>query len=182
MSLATKTLDNLMAAFNGESNARAKYLAFARKADEEGYETVASLFRAAARAEEIHAYNHGLVIKKMGGTPLANIKTPEVKSTRENLEAAIAGETYERDVMYPEFIRDAEAEKNAAAVRTCKAALAAEIEHARLYTEALNHLENWRQGKKDFFICEVCGYTVTEIPQEKCPVCFARKEKFIKVN
>src|SRR5512140_22677 len=97
----TSTLGNLQTAFNGESNARARYLAFAVQADQEGHGPVASLFRAAARAEQIHAANHAAVIKKLGAEPVANIETPVVKSTRENLAAAIEGEVYERDVMYP---------------------------------------------------------------------------------
>ena len=83
------TLENLQAAFNGESNANAKYLAFAKRADEEGYKKAASLFRAAARAEAIHFANHAVVIKKLGGTPEADIKTPEVGSTVENLKAVV---------------------------------------------------------------------------------------------
>ena len=101
----TTTLDNLQAGFNGESNAHSRYLAFAEKAGQEGYGEVASLFRAAAKAEEVHAANHAAVIKKMGGTAQAKIETPVVKSTKENLEAAIKGESYERDTMYPEFLK-----------------------------------------------------------------------------
>ena len=115
---ATTTLDNLQAGFNGESNAHSRYLAFAEKADQEGYGEVASLFRAAAKAEEVHAANHAAVIKKMGGTPEAKIETPVVKSTKENLEAAIKGESYERDTMYPEFLKQARAEGNRDAVQT----------------------------------------------------------------
>ncbi|MHB8303849.1 MAG: rubrerythrin family protein [Acidobacteriaceae bacterium] len=97
----------MQAAFNGESNAHVRYLAFAKQADGEGYGEAASLFRAAARAEEVHASNHAAVIKEMGATPKATIESPEVKSTRENLEAAIKGETYERDIMYPAFLKQA---------------------------------------------------------------------------
>ncbi len=172
-----KTPANLQAAFNGESNAHARYAAFAKKADTEGYHRAASLFRAAARAEQIHATNHAAVIRKLGLTPEANIETPIVKSTRENIQAAIAGETYERDVMYPNFIRDAEAEKNSAAVRTFQHALEAETEHARLYTEALNHLEQMK-NKATYYVCAVCGYTCEELTFARCPVCMNPKEKF----
>jgi rubrerythrin len=102
-----KTLENLQAAYNGESNAHAKYTLFAKKADAEGYCQVASLFRAAARAEQIHAQNHARVIRKLGAEPVATIEAHPVKSTRENLQTAIAGETYERDTMYPAFIQEA---------------------------------------------------------------------------
>lgn len=95
--VATTTLDNLQTAYNGESNAHARYLAFAAKADQEGCGEVASLFRAAAKAEKVHAAKHSEVIKKLGGTPTAKIETPVVGSTKENLEAAVNGESYERD-------------------------------------------------------------------------------------
>jgi len=88
----SKTLDNLTAAFNGESNAHAKYLEFAKKADQEGYAGAAALFRAAARAEETHARTHGEVITKLGGSPKAEIKLPAIGTTAENLKAALAGE------------------------------------------------------------------------------------------
>ncbi len=178
---AGKTPANLQAAFTGESNAHARYLAFAKKADEEGYARAASLFRAAARAEQIHAANHAAVIRKLGSTPEARIETPVVKSTRENLQAAIAGETYERDVMYPAFIKEAQAEKNSAALRTFEYALEAETEHARLYAEALNNLEQLRQ-KKTYFVCAVCGYTCEQLDFDRCPVCNHPKEKFEQVS
>src|ERR1039458_10052520 len=76
------TVRNLLAAFEGESNAHAKYAAFAVKADADGYHGAASLFRAAARAEQIHANNHARVIRQLGGGALAEIQPIEVKSTR----------------------------------------------------------------------------------------------------
>lgn len=180
---ATRTIDNLQAAFNGESNARARYLAFAEKADQETYGEVASLFRAAAKAEEIHAANHAAVIKKMGGTPQAKVETPVVKSTKENLEAAIKGESYERDTMYPEFLKQARAERNRDAVQTFNYAKAAEGEHAKLYTEALNNLAELKGSKaKDYFVCTVCGYTAAKLNFAKCPSCFNSKEKYEKVS
>ncbi len=179
---APKTLENLQAAFNGESNAHARYLAFAAKADEEGYGPVASLFRAAARAEEIHANNHAEVIRMMGGTPAATIEKPDVKSTRENLEAAIKGESYERDTMYPEFLKQARMERNKDALQTFNYAKTAEAEHARLYTEALNGLESMTGSAKTFYVCTVCGYTTTTLDFEKCPSCFNPKDKYVEVS
>ena len=180
---ATKTLDNLQAGFNGESNAHARYLAFAEKAAEEGYGEVASLFRAAAKAEEVHAANHAAVIKKMGGTPLAKIETPVVKSTKENLEAAIKGESYERDTMYPDFLKQARAEGNRDAVQTFNYAKTAEAEHAKLYSEALNNLPKLKGSKeKDYYVCIVCGYTTPQLDFSKCPSCFSHKDKYEKVS
>lgn len=176
-----KTLENLQAAFNGESNANAKYTAFAKKADEDGYHQVASLFRAAAHAEKIHAEAHSRVIRRMGAEPVANIETPHIGTTSENLKTAIAGEEYERDVMYPEFIAEAEAAKNTAAVRTFTNALEAEKEHARLYTLALNNLESYKT-KTEYFVCAICGYTVEKKDFERCPVCHTPEEKFEAVS
>jgi rubrerythrin len=175
------TLKNLQAAFNGESNAHAKYAAFARRADEEGYGQVASLFRAASRAEHIHAVNHAAVIRKLGATPEAKIEQHAVSSTRENLKAAIAGEEYERDVMYPAFIQAAEAQKQSAAVRTFQHALEAEKEHARMYAEALAALEE-KKPKTSYYVCSVCGYTAERLSFDRCPVCHHPKEKFEMVN
>ena len=176
------TLDNLMTAFNGESNARARYAEFAKKADEEGYGQAASLFRAASRAEEIHANKHAEVIRKMGGTPKADVGKVEVKSTRENLQVALKGETYERDQMYPEFIKQAKADKKKDAILTFTHALASETEHAKLYKEAIDNLESWRTGKKDFLVCPVCGYTVTKADFEKCPACREPRGNFERIS
>ncbi len=177
-----KTLENLQVAYDGESNANAKYLAFANKADEEGYTKVASLFRAAARAEEIHKNNHAQVISKMGGVPKAAIKTAEIKTTAENLKGAIEGESYERDKMYVEFLDEARKVGNKEAVRTFNFAKTAEAEHAKLYAEALANLEQWKGGKTTFFVCSTCGFTTPDAKLEKCPVDFTPKEKFEEVN
>lgn len=178
-----KVVSDLQAAYNGESNAHNRYLAFAKKADAEGFGEVASLFRAAAKAEEIHAANHAVVLKKLGATPEAKIETPDVKSTKENLEAAIKGETYERDTMYPDFIKDAKAAGNRDALRTFNLAKTAEAEHAKLYTAALNGLPKLKGTKaKEYAVCPVCGFTTAKIDFEKCPSCFTPKEKFLKVS
>lgn len=177
------TLENLNAAFQGESNAHARYQAFAQKADEEGYGPVASLFRAAAKSEEIHAKNHANAIKKMGGpAPTAKLDTPTVKSTRENLEAAIKGETYENTVMYPAFIKMARQDRQRDAVRSLNGAMQVEKGHAKLYSEALNNLEQWKGQSKVFYVCTVCGNTVTQLNFKKCPICFSPLDKFEKVS
>ena len=179
---STQTLENLEEAFNGESNARNRYLAFAKKADEEGYGPVASLFRATARAEEVHADNHAEVIHHMDGVPKAVIETPVVKSTRENLLAAIAGEEYERDTMYPAFVEKAKAERHSSAVRTFVYALKAETEHARLFKNALNDLDNLKGKSRNYWVCTICGYTTESINFMRCLVCAATKDKYVSVN
>ena len=181
-SKGAKTLENLQTAFNGESNANAKYLAFAKKADDEGYTKVASLFRAAARAEEIHMNNHSEVIKKMGGDPTADVKPAEIKTTAENLKGAIEGETYERDKMYADFIAEARSNGNTDALKTFNFAKVAEGEHAKLYAEALANLADWKGGKTTFFVCSTCGYTTTDVNLQKCPVDFTSKEKFESIS
>lgn len=180
---AATTLENMQAAYNGESNAHARYLAFAGKADSEGYGRVASLFRAAARAEEIHAGNHAAVIRKMGATPAAKIEAPVVKSTRENLEAAIKGETYERDHMYPDFLSQARKDHNLAAIKSLNFAKTAEAEHAKLYSAALTQLDHLKGSQAGtYFVCPKCGFTTQELSFAKCPSCFTPKEKFEKIS
>ena len=173
------TLRNLQAAFEGESNAHAKYAAFAVKADGEGLHGAASLFRAAARAEQIHADYHARVIRKFGSEPAAPIHPLHVKSTIENLNEARASERYEIDSMYPEFIREAKGHNNSAAVRSFECALEAEKTHARLFSEAIAVLDTgWLVGARNFYVCAVCGYTSETPEAERCPNCNLPWEKF----
>jgi rubrerythrin len=164
------TADNLKDAFAGESQANRKYLAFAKKAGADGFPQVAKLFRAAAEAETVHAHNH---LRALAG----------VKDTVENLQAAIAGEAHEFQSMYPGFLKAAEAEGNAGAVRSFKFALAVEKTHFDLYTKALGAV----QGKKDLpagpiYVCPVCGHTEIGGAPDKCPVCGAPKDKFMEIR
>jgi rubrerythrin len=178
------TIKNLLIAFEGESNAHAKYMQFAVKADAEGLHGAASLFRAAARAEEIHAANHARVIKQLGGEAKCEIHPAEVQSTLDNLKTALAGEQYEIEVMYPEFLAEATARDNKAAIRTFTGAIEAEKTHARLYAEAIallqgGDLNSWIGATREFYVCPVCGYTSeTEEEHERCPVCNTRWERF----
>ncbi len=176
------TLENLQASYNGESNANVRYLAFAEKADTEGYKQVAALFRAAAKAEEIHAKEHAKEIKKLKAEPKTDIQKPEVKSTKENLETALKGETYEKNIMYPGFANKAREEKKATAVRSLTWALAGEIEHAKFFREALDNLEDWKVVQKEFLVCVECGFTTTDTKIKQCPVCFVPRSKFTTVK
>lgn len=176
------TLENLQTAYNGESNAHVRYLAFAKQADAEGYGAVASLFRAAARAEKVHAMNHAAVIEELGAAPKADVHTPSVKSTRENLEEAIKGESYERDTMYPDFLKQARNDRNTRAIRTLNLAKSAEAEHAKLYAAALSDLEKLKGSKAvAHYVCPVCGFTAREMNYKECPSCFTSKSDFEKV-
>ncbi len=175
------TLKNLQAAYNGESNAHARYLAFAQKAKDEGYQQVASLFQAAADAEAIHAANHGAVIRKLGATPEAKIETPTVKSTAENLQEAIKGESYERDTMYPQFIEQARTEGNKDAVVTFTYAIDAEKQHANFYTLAKDNLADWQEAKMTFYVCPECGFTTNALGFTNCPECNTAENLFLSV-
>jgi rubrerythrin len=155
----TKSYDDLMAAFAGESQANRKYLAFAQ---------VARLFRAAAAAETVHALTH---FRTAG----------EVRSTEENLKVAIEGEHYENSEMYPTFMKDAEEEGDAKALKSFTWANEAEKIHEMLYREALETLG--KPGETyDYYICPICGYTHARTAPEKCPVCGALGSKFEKIS
>ncbi|HWR16216.1 MAG TPA: ferritin family protein [Terriglobales bacterium] len=174
-------MDHLQEAFNGESNASHRYKEFAKKADMEGFGQVASLFRAASKAEEFHARNHAEVIRKLGAEPKATIEKPVVKSTRENLQSAMEGEIYERDVMYPPMLELAKKNGHPEAVRTFLYALKTEAEHARLFQDALKHLAKMH-NKTTYYVCNVCGYTVQTLNFLKCVVCGHSKADYVPVD
>ncbi|MCK4370642.1 MAG: rubrerythrin family protein [Candidatus Lokiarchaeota archaeon] len=166
----SKTEENLKTAFAGESQANRKYLAFAEKAEKEGFQQVAKIFRAAAAAETVHAHNH---LRVLGG----------IKSTKENIKAAVEGEHYEFTKMYPEFLEDAKNEGNKDAERSFHLANEVEKVHHKLYEVALEAVENGKDlEKKDVYICPVCGYTHEGEPPEVCPVCGAVKKVFKKIT
>ena len=161
------TIDNLKDAFAGESQANRKYLAFAKKAEQEGFKQVAKLFRAAAEAETVHAHAH---LRVLGG----------IRSTKENIQEAIAGETHEFKSMYPEMVAKAKAEGQKQAEISFDYANQVEKIHAALYEDALANLGKNKQA--DYYVCPVCGYTVKKVDFEKCPVCFTPKDKYEKIS
>jgi len=164
----SKVYDDLMAAFAGESQANRKYLAFAKKAEDEGFSQAARLFRAVAHAETIHAHNH---LRRAG----------EVHTTAENLAAAAAGENYESTEMYPAFMKDAEAEGNKTALTSFHWANEAEKVHEVLYRDLLANLG--KEGEEsDYYICPVCGYTEKRGAPEKCPVCNTPGSRFERIS
>jgi rubrerythrin len=163
------TQDNLAAAFAGESQANRKYLAFAQKAEADGFPQVAKLFRAAAAAETVHALAH---FRAMGG----------IKSTTENLEAAASGEAYEFKEMYPPFLKTAQEEGHKPAEFSFKFALAVEGIHHGLYQEALAAVQGGKDlASRKVYVCQVCGNTVYDHAPDKCPVCNAMQDKFTEV-
>lgn len=165
--MSAKTEKNLWEAFAGESQANRKYLAFAEKADKEGYKQVAKLFRAAAHAETIHAHAHLRALKA-------------VNDTAANLQEAVAGETHEFKNMYPAMIEEAKEEGHKAGERTFVYANEVEKIHADLYKKALDNLESLPET--DYYVCAVCGYTCEGEAPEKCPVCGANHRAFSKTE
>ena len=168
--IMTKTDENLKAAFAGESQANRMYLAFAKAAEQEGFPQIAKLFKAAAEAETVHAHNHFRVMGK-------------VKSTAENLDEAISGETYEFKTMYPQFIEDAKAEGNKKALQSFDYANKVEQVHADLYKKAIEAAK----AKKDLpegeiYVCPVCGDTFVGTAPGNCPICGTPKAKFTKIQ
>ena len=158
---------NLREAFAGESQANRRYLAFAKKADEEGYKQVAKLFRAAAEAETVHAHAH---LRALGG----------IKATKENIQEAIAGETHEFKNMYPEFLAKAKQEGIKPAEISFDYANQVEKIHAALYEKALANLG--KNEAVDYYVCPVCGNTVEGKAPDECPICGTAGSKFVKVS
>lgn len=163
----SNTIDNLKDAFAGESQANQKYRAFAKKAQQDGFANVARLFLAAAEAERIHAEGH---LKAMEG----------IASTAENLQAAIAGETYEYKEMYPPMFDQAKTD-NHKAKRMFEYALEAEEVHAKLYALALEAVQQGKDLDVDFYLCPVCGNIEFGEPTSDCPICGTKPNKFIKM-
>lgn len=161
-----KSEKNLKDAFAGESQAHMRYLAFADKAEKENHTNVARLFRANSFAEEIHATNHLRTLSGIG-------------KTSENLKAAIEGETYEVEEMYPTFISEAQEEQEKGAETVTKWALEAEKVHAGLYKKAKEAVDNGEDMEfQPIHVCQVCGFTVEGEAPDKCPLCGSPKEKF----
>jgi rubrerythrin len=165
-----KTDENLKAAFAGESQANRLYLAFAKKAEEEGFPQIAKLFKAAAEAETVHAHNH---LRVMG----------QVKSTLDNLGTAVSGETYEFKKMYPDFMSEAKKEGNKPALLSFNYANQVEQIHANLYQKAIESLKNKKDlPKAEMYVCPVCGNTFEGNVSDVCPICATGKDKFMKID
>jgi len=160
------TEEGLRAAFAGESQAHMRYLIFAQKAEEEGYPNIARLFRAISFAEQVHATNHFRTLGDLG-------------SSADNLDAAIGGETFEVEEMYPAYDAVAELQGEKGARRSIRYALEAEKIHAAMYSKAKEAVKSGKDlevGK--IYICSVCGYTGEGEPPDRCPICGATKDKF----
>ncbi len=179
-----KTIENLKAGIKGETTASAKYAAFAQRAKEEGKDTIAKLFEATSKAESIHAANHLKVLESLGEKMEEFKPEFEVKSTAENLKAAIDGETYESTTMYPQFLTDSKAEKVEKAEKSFTWAFDTEKKHMEFYKNALEALQSNTINTLayTYAVCPVCGNTYDQAKiDEKCAFCQTSKEKFITI-
>ena len=167
--MVEKTQSNLYEAFVGEAKAHIRLLSFARKAEEEGHNQIAKLFRAIAAAEEIHAANHLRVL----GEAI-------VKSTEENLAFSFERETTVNEVTYPQFIMEAEEAGEQEAIFSFSYARDVEEGHARLYKKAMEHM--LQDEMSDYYVCGVCGYTSDGVLPDECPICGADKEAFRRIE
>lgn len=179
-----KTIDNLKSAITGETTASAKYAAYAEKAKEEGYNNIALLFEAASKSESIHAGNHRAALSQLGET-MGEVK-PEfkVKSTKENLQDAINGESYEVATMYPEFIKTANDGKVNIAMISFNYAYQTEKKHKDFYKEALDKLNNKEENTlaSVYYVCSTCGNTYAGTAPQRCGISMTPSERFYKIN
>lgn len=181
---ATKTVENIKAAIKGETTASTKYAAYAKKAKEEGNSKVAILFEAASKAESIHANNHRAVLEQLG-VKMDDFK-PEytVKTTKENLEDAIKGETYETTTMYPSFLKTAQSENVSLALISFNYAFQTEKKHQALYKNALDQLNNGKEKSlpSKYMVCSTCGNTYDGEAPARCGISMTPKERFITIQ
>jgi len=176
-----KTMSNLNAALRGEANASYRYELFAKKADEEGYTQVAKLFKAISMSESIHRNNHKAALLSLGGMPeVINFAKVSVQSTRQNLEGPVQGEAFEKDVLYPDFIRQAKKDNALIAVKSFEYAKNSEIQHDKLFENALKNLGH--NKVVDYCISPVSGATI-EIPvKQSCPRETVQTRTFLRVR
>lgn len=175
-----KTIADLKAAIDGESTASAKYAAFADQAAKDSLFAIEALFKATSQAEAIHIKNHQAALAALGVTDYeGKVDKIEVKSTAENLQAAIDGETYEFTTMYPEFIKDAETEKSKEAIVSLNYAQDAEKDHAKIYADALANLSTPNALATVYYLCPKCGNVFANTPAEACELCQTPADSFI---
>ncbi len=179
-----KTIENLKSAITGETTASAKYAAYAEKAKQEGFSNIALLFEAASKSENIHAGNHRAALAQLGET-MGEVKPDfTVKSTKENLQDAINGESYEVATMYPEFIKTANDGKVNIALISFNYAYQTEKKHKDFYKEALDKLNNNQENTlaSVYYVCSTCGNTYAGTAPERCGISMTPKERFYKIN
>ena len=178
------TIQNLQAAFKGETTASAKYEAYSKKAEEEGFHEIAMLYHAASVAENIHANNHKAVLEEMGQTAPTISTEFTVNSTKENLQDAISGESYESNKMYPGFMVTAKSANNKFASISFDYAYRTELKHLKMYKEALVALENnnVKSLPTVYYICPTCGNTYQTTKPKRCGISMTSSEKFLTIT
>jgi rubrerythrin len=179
-----RTTDELLAAYKAETTSTAKFTAYSKKAEQEGYPKIALLFKATSTAEQFHANNHRSVLEE-SGIKVAPIN-PEftVNTTKENLHDAIKGESYETTTMYPEFLKNARVAGNPLASLSMAYSLKTGKINLGLYKKALALLENKTAKPLStvYYVCPTCGNTYEITPPHRCAVCMTNADKFIKIN
>jgi len=181
---ATTTVENIKEAIKGETTASAKYAAYAKKARAEGYKKIAVLFAAASKSESIHAGNHRAVLSQLGEKMDTFEPEYEVKSTNENLQDAINGESYEVNTMYPDFLKAAQNENVNLALISFNYAYQTEKKHAALYKNALAQLEvgNEKSLPSKYFVCSTCGNTYEKEAPERCGISMTPRDRFVTIQ
>jgi rubrerythrin len=174
---------NLETAFEEETRTSTAYKAYAARADEEGFSGLASLFRATALAEQIHAGNHGRVLRHMGGSPRIDVPMPRIDGSFENLRTALVDQKFEVDYLYPAFLTSAVPLFDSAAIRSFHLALEADKSHVQMYGEIMARINGggspgWEYEKHAFFVCGLCGYAAEHTDGDNCPGCNYLWEKF----
>jgi rubrerythrin len=179
--ITTETIENLLAAYSGERNATARYIAFAVQAEKENFHGVASLFRAVAHSEQVHATNHARVLRHYNADLEFTFHPIEVGTTNANLSVALQGEQVERDQMYPQFSEQAAKDGCREAVDSFDSACEVESIHAMMFSAALESLEDYRE-RTTYYGCSVCGWISSGPNFKRCVLCNAPKERFDRIE
>lgn len=171
----TKTEQNLLKAFAGESQARSRYTFFASVAKKEGYEQIAGVFLETAEQEKEHAKRFFKFLEGGDATITASYPAGRIGTTTENLLAAAQGEKEEWDVLYPDFAQTAEEEGFPEVAAAFRAVSTVESEHEKRYLKLLSRLTDGNFFKRDgeiWWQCRNCGFVcrANEAP-EICPAC-----------
>jgi rubrerythrin len=177
-------ITNLTDAFTGETTASAKYAAYSKKAQEEGFPQIAMLFKAASASEKIHANNHQAVLEDLGAK-IPDVKPAfTVKTTQENLKDAIAGESYEISTMYPEFLTNAKTVGSQMAMISLNYAYKTEQKHKLLYDKALSALQSNEVKilSMEYYVCPTCGNTYDAKPPKRCGISMTNADKFVRIG
>jgi rubrerythrin len=180
MDAVTKTIENMQSAYKGEMTATAKYEAFSKKAEAEGYHNIALLYKAVSAAENIHATNHKAVIEDSGATVPIILPEYKVKTTKENLFDDINGEAYEAKTMYPDFLKTAAIADNQIAILSLTYAMKTELKHTLFFEQALGGITSNSVNSlpAKYFVCPACGNTYAKAPKH-CDFSLTNSDEFI---